>query len=270
MPGRWVAGNHSGRSWFCPIPVTRTLGKRGRSECQTRPAGTAKLIRDTPWPAQPHLNPCPTPQNRSRSAMWPSSRLAQRQRGGHWARSPPRGAPLARAAPVGSRTSSHQPRAVSASHGTVRAGRPRGWIDGYDLETIVMATVHRRPQGSPRRGDRPLVGQSGLRPVARHVPSPANRAPYLRPTDRSVTSDRLSLTYSVAGGSADHRGGESRARSSGEWRQWLKWRRPVKTMAMWCRSATSIAISSRIEPPGWMIAVTPAWAAAAIPSGNGK
>ena len=43
--------------------------------------------------------------------------------------------------------------------------------------------------------------------------------------------------------------------------QWRKWRRPVKTIARWCRSATSMAISSRIEPPGWMIAVTPAWAA---------
>ena len=52
--------------------------------------------------------------------------------------------------------------------------------------------------------------------------------------------------------------------------QWRKWRRPVKTIARWWRSATSIAISSRIEPPGWMIAVTPAWAASWIPSGNGK
>ena len=52
--------------------------------------------------------------------------------------------------------------------------------------------------------------------------------------------------------------------------QWRKWRRPVKTMARWWRSATSIAISSRIEPPGWMIAVTPAPAAAWMPSGKGK
>ena len=52
--------------------------------------------------------------------------------------------------------------------------------------------------------------------------------------------------------------------------QWRKCRRPVKTMAMWWRSATSIAISSRMEPPGWMIAVTPAWAAIWMPSGNGK
>jgi hypothetical protein len=50
--------------------------------------------------------------------------------------------------------------------------------------------------------------------------------------------------------------------------QCRKWRRPVKTIAMWWRSATSIAISSRIEPPGWMIAVTPAVAAAWIPSGE--
>src|SRR5450759_5109821 len=52
--------------------------------------------------------------------------------------------------------------------------------------------------------------------------------------------------------------------------QWRKWRRPVKTMARWWRSATSMAISSRIEPPGWMIAETPAWAAIWIPSGKGK
>ena len=45
---------------------------------------------------------------------------------------------------------------------------------------------------------------------------------------------------------------------------------PVKTMARWCRSATSMAISSRMEPPGWMIAVTPAEAASWMPSGNGK
>ena len=31
-----------------------------------------------------------------------------------------------------------------------------------------------------------------------------------------------------------------------------------------------MAISSRIEPPGWMIAVTPAWAAIWMPSGKGK
>ena len=39
--------------------------------------------------------------------------------------------------------------------------------------------------------------------------------------------------------------------------QWLKCRLPVNTIARWCRSATSIAISSRMEPPGWMIAVMP-------------
>src|SRR4029079_10069809 len=52
--------------------------------------------------------------------------------------------------------------------------------------------------------------------------------------------------------------------------QCRKCRLPVNTMARWWRSATSIAISSRIEPPGWMIAVTPAAAAIWIPSGNGK
>ena len=60
------------------------------------------------------------------------------------------------------------------------------------------------------------------------------------------------------------------ARGRGGVPQWRKWRRPVKTIARWCRSATSIAISSRREPPGWMIAVTPAIAAWAMASGNGK
>ena len=39
---------------------------------------------------------------------------------------------------------------------------------------------------------------------------------------------------------------------------------------MWWRSATSIAISSRMLPPGWMMAVTPACAATWMPSGKGK
>ena len=64
-------------------------------------------------------------------------------------------------------------------------------------------------------------------------------------------------------GMARGSGGRGRA-------QWRKWRRPVNTIARWWRSATSIAISSRIDPPGWMIAVIPALAAIWIPSGNGK
>ena len=39
---------------------------------------------------------------------------------------------------------------------------------------------------------------------------------------------------------------------------------------MRCLFAVSIIIASRSEPPGWMIAVTPARAATSIPSGNGK
>ncbi len=41
-------------------------------------------------------------------------------------------------------------------------------------------------------------------------------------------------------------------------------------MAMWCRSATSMAISSRTEPPGWMMAVTPRSPASWMASANGK
>src|SRR5438132_552092 len=39
---------------------------------------------------------------------------------------------------------------------------------------------------------------------------------------------------------------------------------------MWFLFAVSIIIASRSEPPGWMIAVTPARAATSMPSGNGK
>ena len=63
------------------------------------------------------------------------------------------------------------------------------------------------------------------------------------------------------------------ARSAGpaaEPPQWRKWRRPVKTMARWWRSAISMAISSRTLPPGWMMAVTPRSAARAMASPKGK
>ena len=45
---------------------------------------------------------------------------------------------------------------------------------------------------------------------------------------------------------------------------------PVKTMAIPCSSAAFITSSSRTLPPGWMIAVAPASAAASTPSLNGK
>ncbi len=45
---------------------------------------------------------------------------------------------------------------------------------------------------------------------------------------------------------------------------------PVSTMAIWCSSTALITSSSRMEPPGWMTAVMPAWAAASMPSRNGK
>src|SRR5690606_9419111 len=52
--------------------------------------------------------------------------------------------------------------------------------------------------------------------------------------------------------------------------QWRKWRTPVNTMAMPCSSAAAITSASRIEPPGWITALMPAWAAASMPSRNGK
>ena len=54
------------------------------------------------------------------------------------------------------------------------------------------------------------------------------------------------------------------------WGQWRKWRRPVRIMAMPCSLQAATVSSSRREPPGWMIAVTPAAAATSGPSRNGK
>ena len=45
---------------------------------------------------------------------------------------------------------------------------------------------------------------------------------------------------------------------------------PVKTMAMPASSAAAITSASRIEPPGWITAVTPASAATIRPSAKGK
>ncbi|MBI3354831.1 MAG: hypothetical protein HY034_08100, partial [Nitrospirae bacterium] len=41
---------------------------------------------------------------------------------------------------------------------------------------------------------------------------------------------------------------------------------PVNTIAILCLSAAAITSSSRIEPPGWIIAFIPAFAAAFMPS----
>ena len=74
--------------------------------------------------------------------------------------------------------------------------------------------------------------------------------------EREQLLHRTSSCRSERGGPAAH--------------QCRKCRVPVKTIARWWRSATSIAISSRIEPPGWTIAVTRPGAAIWMPSGNGK
>ena len=45
---------------------------------------------------------------------------------------------------------------------------------------------------------------------------------------------------------------------------------PVNTMAIPAESAAAMTSSSRIDPPGWISAVTPASIAASTPSANGK
>ena len=52
--------------------------------------------------------------------------------------------------------------------------------------------------------------------------------------------------------------------------QWRKCRIPVATIAIPAASAAAIVSTSRIEPPGWMIAVAPAFAISCTPSANGK
>ena len=52
--------------------------------------------------------------------------------------------------------------------------------------------------------------------------------------------------------------------------QCRKSRRPVKIMARPCSSAAWMTSLSRTEPPGWMMARTPASAAASTPSRKGK
>ena len=58
--------------------------------------------------------------------------------------------------------------------------------------------------------------------------------------------------------------------------QWIPWLTiddsfsPVNTIAISCSLAAAITSLSRIEPPGWMTARIPAFAAASMPSRNGK
>ena len=53
--------------------------------------------------------------------------------------------------------------------------------------------------------------------------------------------------------------------------QWRKWRSPpAMTIAIPASSAAAITSSSRIDPPGWTTAATPASASTSSPSGKGK
>ena len=66
-------------------------------------------------------------------------------------------------------------------------------------------------------------------------------------------------------------GARVRCARAARWRaQCLKWRRCVKIIEMPAASAASTTSWSRLEPPGWMIAVTPASTASCGPSENGK
>src|SRR3954469_18972397 len=60
------------------------------------------------------------------------------------------------------------------------------------------------------------------------------------------------------------------ARSVALHRQWRKWRWPVTTIVTPAASAAAMTSSSRLEPPGCTMAVTPASIASAGPSAKGK
>src|SRR6266508_2710299 len=64
--------------------------------------------------------------------------------------------------------------------------------------------------------------------------------------------------------------GASQSETGDQLGQCRKCRRPVTTTAMPRASAAASTSSSRTDPPGWITAVTPAWAATSRASGNGK
>src|SRR6266511_3309664 len=64
--------------------------------------------------------------------------------------------------------------------------------------------------------------------------------------------------------------GASQSQTRDQLGQCRKCRRPVTTTAMPRASAAASTSSSRTDPPGWITAVTPAWAATSMASGNGK
>ena len=118
-----------------------------------------------------------------------------------------------------------------------------------------------------------IVPAMSISSIVRRIASVAARSASIRsprPMNRADAMAAASVTRTISSARSCSIGSSSRGAPGPMPAQWRKWRRPVKTIARWCRSATSIAISSRIEPPGWMIAVTPALAASEIPSGNGK
>jgi len=97
----------------------------------------------------------------------------------------------------------------------------------------------------------------------------AARLPCQRPgaaadAGRTFTGKRTTIVVPFASGFGFVRAG---SREAGQCR---KWRRPVATIAMPAASAAAMTSSSRTEPPGWMIAATPASIASCGPSANGK
>src|SRR3954469_5353561 len=102
--------------------------------------------------------------------------------------------------------------------------------------------------------------------------------PHVRMTGRIVTNeDRAEPRCdAVLGEALDadaeiflHRFQKRVAVEQGRSHQWRKCRSPVNTMASPSSSAFSMIFSSRIPPPGWITAATPAAAAASMPSSNG-
>src|SRR5205823_242748 len=145
--------------------------------------------------------------------------------------------------------------------GSQQSGRPVG-IGDTDFVGIEFDPPDQL--GFPGRADLPL-------PAGRGAPGHGGQTAHSFGSERSSgTGDSFRMTPFRPHGAAGLGVGISRAGSvahSRLWHQCRKWRAPVKTITTPYRLQTAMASASRREPPGWMIAFTPAAASASGPSG---
>ena len=130
------------------------------------------------------------------------------------------------------------------------AGRHVGLAEARRRAAPAAARLQRGARSSACQGRAPAA--ACRRPRAESPPSGAG------------TQERRGQSRSQKRGAPDRDPGEARGA------QCRKCRRPVNTIAMPCSSAAAMTSSSRLLPPGWTTAVTPAAASTSRPSRNGK